>query len=289
MIGRPGKAATRQRYRVAAIEMAATVALIALYFLIRGAHLDDPGASVARALRIVELERDVGIFHERAWQQAVLDHRLLVDIAGFIYVWLEHPVIFGVGVWLALRDIDRFRFIRNVMLVSAVMGIIGYWTIPAAPPRLLAAYGYDLGFVDVIHEGTPGGVRDMQPGPLKNEYAALPSFHFAWIALITAAIWYGTRNWTMRAIGVALSAAMLWAVVVTGNHFFFDIILGLLVLAAAWYVTKALHWAWEAHPHRTLGAARWRVSTAAGNSRWATLVSRLWPRSGDRARTARQR
>src|SRR5690606_27245557 len=73
-----------------------------------------------------------------------------------------------------------------------------------------------------------------------NDYAALPSFHFGWIALSAAAIWVNTTNRWVRVGAVAMSVVMWWAVVVTGNHFFFDMIFGGLVVAFAWTLVALL-------------------------------------------------
>jgi membrane-associated phospholipid phosphatase len=83
-------------------------------------------------------------------------------------------------------------------------------------------------------------VNYFQPGPFVNDYAALPSFHFGWIALVSAAVWVNTRRALIRSVAVAMSAVMCWAIVVTGNHFFFDMMLGGLVVAFAWTLVWTL-------------------------------------------------
>ena len=217
------------RLRTAGIELAITVALMVLYFLIRGQRPDDVDAAVARSLAIVHFEQQVGIFAEVRWQEFFLPHEPIMKVANFIYAWGHYPVMAAIAVWLALKDASRFRFMRNVMLVSALIGIASYYVLPAAPPRLMEIHGYDFGFVDTVHN-VSSNVSYFQPSLFVNDYAAVPSFHFGWIALSSAAIWANTNNRWVKAGAVTMSVVMWWAVTVTGNHYFFDMIMGGVVV-----------------------------------------------------------
>jgi hypothetical protein len=87
-------------------------------------------------------------------------------------------------------------------------------------------------------------VSYFQPGPFVNDYAALPSFHFGWILLSSLAIWSNTGDRLARAGAIAMSAVMWWAVTVTGNHYFFDMVFGGLVVVLAWVTVDALSERW---------------------------------------------
>ena len=226
------------RLSIASVEMVGTIAALLIYFLIRGIRPDDLDGSLERGLQIIHIERQLGIFAEVHWQEAFLQYALLMDVANQVYAWGHYPVLAAIGIWLAIKDPRRFRFVRNVLLLSAVIGVVTYWIAPTAPPRLIHLSGTDFGFVDTVHDSAE--VMYMQPGPFVNDYAALPSFHFGWIALASAAIWVNTRNFILRVIAVAMSAVMWWAIVVTGNHFFFDMILGGVVVAACWILLAYL-------------------------------------------------
>ncbi len=237
---RAAKHAVLRNRRVAALELGGTVAFLLVYFLIRGLRPPDVEESVRRSLEIVRFEQQLGVFWEATWQAAVIESKLLVTVANFVYAWLHFPVLGILAVWLVFRDLERFRFLRNVLVVSALIGIVAYWVLPAAPPRLLEVAGYDFGFVDTVH-GEGSNAHYVQPGPFVNDYAAVPSFHFGWIALASAAIWVSTSGRFWKAVAILLSAAMWWAVVVTGNHFFFDMIFGAVVVAASWVFVGWLH------------------------------------------------
>ncbi len=229
-----------RRWRTAFLELGLTMAFMIAYFLIRGSRPESIESSVSRSLAIVHFEQQIGIFAEVQWQSFFLQHDTLMTIANLVYAWGHYPVMAAIAVWLVLKDPRRFRFTRNVLVVSALMGIVAYWVLPTAPPRLLEIHGYDFGFVDTVHDAA-SGAGYFQPGPLVNDYAAVPSFHFGWIALMSAAIWVNTRRKSIRTAAVLMSAAMWWAVTVTGNHYFFDMIMGGVVVAISWLIVTWLH------------------------------------------------
>jgi hypothetical protein len=103
----------------------------------------------------------------------------------------------------------------------------------------MESYGYDFGFIDTVH-GAESGVSYFQPGPFVNDYAALPSFHFGWILLSSMAIWVNTQSRYIRAGAVLMSVLMWWAVTVTGNHYFFDMVMGGVVVILSWIFVGAM-------------------------------------------------
>jgi hypothetical protein len=80
------------------------------------------------------------------------------------------------------------------------------------------------------------GLWSFHSGPvqhLSNQYAAMPSLHFAWAAWVAWAVWPVVRTSFARVAVVAYPAATFVVVVVTANHFFADVAAGALTLAAA--------------------------------------------------------
>ncbi len=228
-----------RRWQLAATEIAATSAIMVVYFFLRGIHPDDADSAVGRSLRLIQFEQRLGLFQEVRWQSAFVHHEWLMDVANVVYAWGHYPVMAAIALWLVIKDPVRFRFVRNVLLVSATVGIVSYWLIPAAPPRLMETYGYDYGFIDTVH-GAASNVNYFQPGPFVNDYAALPSFHFGWILLSSMAIWTNTTSRYLRGAAVAMTVLMWWAVTVTGNHYFFDMVMGAVVVILSWLFVRAM-------------------------------------------------
>jgi hypothetical protein len=239
-IGRPRqRRGAAARWPIFLRDAVLVLAVIGVYFLLRGLAPDRVADSVAVTRRLIAFERALHIFAEPQIQEASIRSHAVKEAANFIYAYLHFPVLAVVGVWLWWRGRDRFLFMRNVMFVSMVIGVIFYYALPAAPPRLMALHGYDLGFVDTIFGGDTA-VSYAQPSLIRNDYAAIPSFHFGWIALASAAIWVNTSSRALRTLAVLLSAAMTWAIVASANHFFVDMALGGLVVAVSWWVAARL-------------------------------------------------
>ena len=223
-----------------AMDMAVFVPLFIVYFLLRGLPPDRVGEATDNATQIIELEETLGVFHEPTWQDAILHNSRLVYIANFTYLNLHMPLLVALGFLFFLVDSRKHRVIRNTILLSAFVAVPVYIIFPVTPPRLLASAGHaHFGFVDTI----PAEVRD-KPGALANWYAAVPSYHFGWIALSAMGVWGCWKSWILRAAAVAFAGFMWWAIVVTGNHYFFDMVAGAAVVGMCFVVVRAFEqWA----------------------------------------------
>jgi PAP2 superfamily len=213
------------------------VAVLLVYFVLRGQAPGRDAFAVAVTVRLVDFEKGLHIFWEPAIQAWSIRVHLVQEIANGIYAYGHFPTLALVGGWLWFRGRERFAFMRNTMFISMVIGLAFYYAFPAAPPRLMAAYGYNLGFVDTVFGGHTS-VSYAQPSLILNNYAAVPSFHFGWIALASAAVWVNTRNVWARFGAVMMSVVMAWAIVASANHLFVDMALGTLVVALSWYLAR---------------------------------------------------
>ena len=220
-------------------DFAFVVSVILVYFLIRGQAGWNEGEAMEVTRRLIDFEQATWLFWEPQIQRVSIHFHFVQEIANFVYAYLHFPVLFAVGTWLWFRGRHRFLFMRNVMFISMVFGLIFYYAVPAAPPRLLALHGYNLGFVDTVFGGNTA-VSYAQPAIILNNYAAIPSFHFGWIAMASAAIWVNTTNRLWRAFSVFLSAVMSWAIVASANHFLIDMVMGAAVVAVSWYIARWL-------------------------------------------------
>lgn len=218
-------------------DFAIVIGVLLVYFLLRGQAPANADFAMKVTRVLVDLERDTATFWEPQIQAVSIKLYAVQEIANFVYAYAHFPVLAAVGAWLWFRGRERFVFMRNVMFISMVFGLLFYYLLPAAPPRLLAGPGYNLGFVDTVFGGNTA-VSYAQPSLILNNYAAIPSFHFGWIALASAAIWVNTRNRWLRAFAVALSAIMCWAIVATANHFFIDLAIGGAVVAFSWHLAR---------------------------------------------------
>jgi hypothetical protein len=213
------------------------VAVLLVYFVLRGQAPVNEDFAMSVTGKLVWFEKATFSFWEPEVQDFSIHFYWTQEVVNFIYAYGHFPILAAVGGWLWWRGRERFVFMRNVMFISMIIGLLAYYTLPAAPPRLMALHGQDLGFTDTIFGGHTA-VSYAQPAIILNDYAAVPSFHFGWIALASAAMWANSTNRWVRGLAVALSAVMTWAIVASANHFFVDMVLGALAVAFAWWLAR---------------------------------------------------
>jgi hypothetical protein len=238
-----------------------TIATLA-YFLIRGSVVDRAAEAFVRGIQVVHLERQMGIFWELPLQGFVLDHLALTQFFNWVYFWLHLPLILGFGLWLYVFHRRRYVLIRNAFLASGGIGLIIYNLFPVAPPRLMP----NLGFVDTMAIFSEVSYQAQSLKPFVNPFAAIPSLHFGWALLMAIGILIASRNRFLRAFALAVPVAQFFAVVVTGNHFIIDVVIGAAValagLGIAWLLLRAgLVFPWE----RSLLPPRSTAALASGS------------------------
>jgi len=210
------------------VEAVLLVGAMLVYWLLRGAVPERIAESFSRANNIIRLEERLGIFVEPRWQESIIDNLAFVKIANWIYLWAHLPVLIIGAIWVYLRNRERYRVYRNALLISAFIGLFFYAFFPVAPPRLLPEWG----FVDTVVLLNPENYN-LQPGFLVNHYAAVPSLHVGWALLVGIALFDVDRGVPVRVFAVLLPLAMFFSVVLTANHFIFDIIVGTVIVLAA--------------------------------------------------------
>lgn len=217
-----------------AVDLAVFIPLFIVYFFGRGLPQDRIDLSTRNAFHIIDIEQSLGVFWEPAWQQAAIDNERLVSLANFTYLNLHMPLLVVLGFAFFLADARKHRLIRNTILLSAFLAVPIYLVFPVTPPRLMGSAGYPLGIFDTI----PESVRS-KPGAMANWYAAVPSYHFGWISLAVAGVWWTWKIPIVRIAALLFAGLMWWAIVVTGNHYFLDMLIGASMVGVAFRLALA--------------------------------------------------
>lgn len=134
---------------------------------------------------------------------------------------------------------DRLAFLRFTRrLVSlALAGVATYIAFPAAPPWMAA----EMGLLDGVHRTTSEGWGVLGVGTAglfskgqssANLVAAVPSLHSAFTALVAMFLWGRVRP-ALRPLLALYPLAMGLTLIATGEHYFFDVLLGWLYAGAA--------------------------------------------------------
>ena len=244
-------------------DWAILVGVILVYFFLRALAPVDEDRAVRVTLRLIHFEKATHTFWERDLQSATLHWSWLKEIANYIYSYLHFPSLALMGILLWFNDRPQFRLVRNTMFVSMAIGLVLYYTVPAAPPRLLAVHGHDFGFIDTVFGGNTS-VEYPAPFFFVNNYAAIPSFHFGWIALAAWGLWTSGYGLPVKLAAIALTVLMTWASAATANHLFVDMALGGVVIVASWAIARFLIPPTAIRAGRGRGSGRARSADVAG-------------------------
>jgi len=196
------------------------LAVYGVYSYIRNQFGSDTDQALRNAHRIIDLERFLGTFHEERIQEWFLDARWFIQFWNLFYGTFHFVVTTAALIWLFVRWPERYVRWRTTLAVTTGVALVGYATFPLLPPRLLDE---SFGFVDTLR--TYGGLWSFDDGALKrlsNQYAAMPSLHFAWSTWSTCVLYPAMRRWWTKALVLLYPAATLFAIVVTGNHYWID-------------------------------------------------------------------
>ncbi|HEY7421056.1 MAG TPA: phosphatase PAP2 family protein, partial [Gaiellaceae bacterium] len=210
------------------------VLLLGLYFLgelARGvARGGEPGAEAHAAL-IVRLERRLHIFDEASIQH-LAGHIDLSAFLGYAYVSVHLAGTAVALVWVYRRRRDAYARLRNTLVLASALGVAGYALFPTAPPRLAG-----LGIEDTVSRATSVNLDSTFVSNLYNPYAAVPSMHIAFSLIVGITIMRLARRPLWRVAGALYPVFVLFVIVATGNHFFFDAGAGAVVAVIALAVT----------------------------------------------------
>jgi hypothetical protein len=182
------------------------------------------------AHRVLALERVLRLAHEEPINRAVSGDPVLAITLSYAYAALHYLVTPVVLLWLWKRRPERYRGARTALVVATLLGLIGFWLFPTAPPRMLP------GFVDTLakyHDWGWWNAAASAPrglGGLTNEFAAMPSLHVGWAAWCGWQVGRNTARRWVQVLAAAYPVLILTAVIGTANHYLADTVAGIGVI-----------------------------------------------------------
>jgi len=198
----------------------------------------------ARGWDLFHFEQRLGFDIELMLNRFVMHHHWLAKIASYDYSFFHIPVTAAVLIWLFWRHRRTYKTARSVLALTTIIGLIGFWLLPTAPPRLLNG----AGFVDTtVFFHTPGSWSSRTVSEHSNLFAAMPSLHCAWALWAGLSIFFVARHRLLRTIGILYPIWTLFVVMATANHFIFDAFAGYLCVAVSVVAVWALfgHHPWS--------------------------------------------
>lgn len=222
-------------------ELGIVFLLFALWLLAgQHAHTHVAGAR-DRALDIWHAERWLHLPSEVTLQQAVLPLHWLVRRINDYYAGAHLSGMLIFLCWLLWRHRDSYARARNVVVLLTASALL-IQMVPVAPPRMFSS----LGFVDtglLYQQSMYGPVGSGVPTQL----AAMPSLHVGWSVLVAVVVVrVSTSRW--RWLVVLHPLATMYVVVATANHWWFDGLAAIGLIALVWPLELTLEAAWRHRP-----------------------------------------
>ncbi len=198
-----------------------------------------------------------GFFHQQEEtlipsQYFALHHNTFLDfMAGIFYLcWVPVPLLFGIYLYIIGEKKTYLNF-SIAFLVVNLLGFIGYYLYPAAPPW----YALNYGFEPILH--TPGNVAGLGRwdnltglnifqtlyGKNANVFAAVPSLHSAYMLVTTIYAIIGKRSVYTITLFSIICVGIWFTAVYTCHHYIIDVLLGMLtavlgIILLQWFVHK---------------------------------------------------
>ena len=191
--------------------------------------------ATANATRIISAERALHVFAEPAIQSWASGSRLLITLVDVVYLNAHFLVTLCALVYVYLRRNDRWPPVRDTFLIAMALALAGYALFPTAPPRLLPQYG----FTDSIRQFSGISLDHGTSSAFVNVYAAVPSMHVCFAAMLGASMWRLVNNRLARLAWLAYPLLISFVVVATGNHYLTDVVLGALTAGLALALAQA--------------------------------------------------
>lgn len=224
---------TRHVEAVAA-ELGLISALYSVWRLARMLPIASADGAISRAHDIVVFEQALRLPTELSLQQFVMHRELLAQVSTWYYASVHVPALVAFLVWLFVRHRDTYPHWRNG-LALVTLGCLVIRFVRVAPPRFLP----DLGYVDLAWDyglSVYGG--DVTTG-VSDQFAAMPSIHVAWAAVVSFGIVAAsTSRW--RWVFLLHVVITMLVVAATGNHWWLDGIVAMLLLAGGLVLDTAV-------------------------------------------------
>ncbi|WP_251018598.1 phosphatase PAP2 family protein [Streptomyces sp. ISL-11] len=232
--------------------------------LVRG----DVQPAVDHGLSILDIEQTLRINFEHPLNRLFTHHASLGIPADFAYASLHYILTPALLIWAFKRRPADYRFLRSWLMVSTLIGLVGFTLLPTCPPRLLDD---TYGFVDTMAQygsyGWWGGDASAPRGlgGMTNQYAAMPSLHVGWALWCGVVMWRHGRSAWAKAAGVAYPLAITLVVMGTANHYFLDAVAGAAVMGAGLLLARPALRLLDRIRNRFFGAVREETTGTPAN------------------------
>ncbi|WP_443042668.1 bifunctional glycosyltransferase 87/phosphatase PAP2 family protein [Streptomyces sp. NBC_00344] len=208
-----------------------------VYSHIRAAATGGRATAESHGRTVVSIEQTLHIDIEHWANHAVAKIQWLDSFLSFYYETFHFIVPLAILGALYVRRPADYRWARTSLSFATLLGLVGFFFFPLAPPRLMPG----LGFIDTVH-----GVQDLAHPDygamtaMTNQYAAMPSLHFGWALWCGVVVALLVPKRTLKVIAMLHPLLTVSAIVATANHWVLDAIGGATVVVLGFGLTHLL-------------------------------------------------
>lgn len=198
------------------------------YLAVRHLTDRDPGKAIVNGLRVISLERRFTHHLFELTVERVADSSSWLLTATAWTYWNSEFTVIGLALlWVYLRRHEGFSRFRNTILLANIVGLVGFWLMPTAPPWMFP----DKGFVAGVNHSS----ALLQS--FGNSYAAMPSLHAADALIVGWFLVVNSRTLWAKALWALWPLWVWFCVVATANHYLLDVFAGIFVAVLALVAT----------------------------------------------------
>ena len=216
------------------LQFAIWMGFYAVYQVARGAADRSVYEAFQNGEWILRTQQHLGALFEPTVQRLVDGSGVMVVLTSWTY-WLSQFAVVGITLlWVYFRHHERFAGFRNWLIAANLVGLVGYVLMPTAPPRMFPEWG----FVDTLAQYSAVSHDSGLIAWGSNPYAAMPSLH-AMDAFIVGVVMFGlVRSRLAKALWLAWPAWVGFAVISTGNHYWLDVVAGIVLAVVTGYALR---------------------------------------------------
>jgi membrane-associated phospholipid phosphatase len=217
-----------------ALQFVIWMGFYAVYQVARGAADRSVYEAFQNGEWILRTQQHFGALFEPTVQRLVDGSTVMVTLTSWTY-WLSQFAVVGITLlWVYFRHHERFAGFRNWLIAANLVGLLGYVLMPTAPPRMFPEWG----FVDTLAQYSAVSHDSGLIAWGSNPYAAMPSLH-AMDAFIVGVVMFGlVRSRLSKALWLAWPAWVGFAVISTGNHYWLDVVAGIVLAVVTGYALR---------------------------------------------------
>jgi membrane-associated phospholipid phosphatase len=198
------------------------------YLAVRHLTDRDTGKAIVNGLRVISLEQHVTHhLYEVTVEHVVDSSSWLLTATAWTY-WNSEFTVIGLSLlWVYLRRHESFIRFRNTVLLANLIGLLGFWLMPTAPPWMFPGKG----FIDGVNHSS----ALLQS--LGNSYAAMPSLHSADALIVGFFLVTTSRTIWAKALWALWPVWVWFCVIATANHYLLDVLAGIGVAVVSLFAT----------------------------------------------------